>query len=130
MPVPVHDTLRFATPPAEVIGLGLVVSVGALQLGAATGAVPQVTFATALPLSPFAPVAMMRYVQFAGPGLVMMLYGPCEGVTQPASPLTDHWYAAIAALAGHCIAMTIACPGSAAGDETKAEQAMVSQVSV
>jgi hypothetical protein len=60
IPVPVHDTLRLAVPPADVIGLGEVTSDGALQEGAATGVVAHATFATALPLSPLLAVAITR----------------------------------------------------------------------
>jgi hypothetical protein len=114
----VQDTPRFAVPPAEVIGLGVVPMVGALQVGGAAGVVAHATLATALPLSPFVAVAMTRYVQVAAAGRVKMLYEPCEGATQPASPLTDHWYDEMVAVPGHWTATRMGWPGSTVGDDT------------
>jgi hypothetical protein len=130
IPVPVHETLRLALPPAEDMGLGEVTSEGALHEGAANGVAVHATLATALPLSPLFAVAMIRYVQLASTGPVMTLYEPCDGVTQPDVPLTAHWYEAIVAPPGQDIAITIGCPGNAELAETAAVQAIDSQVSV
>ena len=46
------------------------------------------------------------------------MYGPCDGVMQLADPLTDHWYEAIVAVAGHATPITIGWPGSTVPDET------------